>query len=111
MRFHKSTPILLSSVLCLLLSVKADDLLSQKCVRISTEIDCTESLNADLTDGTKCLPIFEATMIMNETNSESPYGRSNKAAVTCASWKDIQNNNFTINYQSNHEDIATVEVD
>jgi hypothetical protein len=68
MRFHKSSPIILSSVLCLLLSVQADDLVSQKCTKVTSEIDCTDSLDSELTDGTKCLPIVETSQITIDSN-------------------------------------------
>lgn len=103
MRFHKSSPIILSSVLCLLLSIKADTLVNQKCSKITTEIECTDSLDASLCDGTKCLPIYESTFPDNETIG------INVGPATCASWRDVQNNNLQINYQANHDDISSAE--
>ena len=58
---------------------KADQLVSTKCSKQADLAGCVDSLNSDLMDGTKCLPIVQ-------TSSNEELG---KGAVMCSSWKDI----------------------
>ena len=62
---------------------------SQTCKKSTTEPDCINSLNDDMTDKTKCLPITPV------------------SGQICASWRDVQNNKNKIDYKSNQAQLST----
>jgi len=89
MRFAKVSAFVLG--LLFATCAQADELVSQKCAKAGSLTECVDSIDSELTDHTKCLPIV---VYGNEEKTEVTFGTS-----SCSSWRDIQNDStLSIDY-------------
>jgi hypothetical protein len=89
MKFYKT--ILPVAVAALLGYTQADSFSSSKCSKLESASDCINAVDSEWLDGTKCVPIVKT----RDSMSDSFLGLG---AITCASWKEVQASNYTIDF-------------
>jgi hypothetical protein len=89
--------LLLATSILLFLGANSADFASNKCSKLTTYTDCINSVNNGIEDRSKCLPILS-----------TPASGENRS-LTCASYADVKENNYTIDYQANLDTISDSE--